>query len=195
MDFLGWSGNPTQTGTSPVHTVSISVLLFELIDLSRRKACLLPEYFNLRNLTLAVLACTVSLAPLGSSRPHPNDSFLVITSDGMELCIIDQSWLDDLEQMQESGCGNTSECSSKMPSSATTCAASPCGASPCAEPVPVCPKTRTCSVRVQLNSQPLLAHVFALAENTRHLLGVMVPGDETTEYRNIKPPVPPPQYC
>ena len=156
---------------------------------------MLPEFSNLRNLTLTVLACTVILAPLVSSRPHPNDSFLAITNDGMELCILDQALLDNLEQMQESSGDTTSECGSKIPSSTSTCTASPCDSSPCAEPVPACPKSRTCCVRVQLNSQPLLAHVFATVENTQHLLGVMVPGDEKTDYQNIKPSVPPPKYC
>ena len=156
---------------------------------------MLLEFFHLRNLTLAVLACTVILAPLVSSRPHPNDSFLAITNDGMELCILDRALLDNLEQMQDSSCDTTSECGSKMPSSTSACAESPCGGSPCAEPVPTCPKSRTCCVRVQLNSQPLLAHAFATLEITQYLLGVMVPGDEKTDYQNIKPPVPPPKYC
>ncbi len=156
---------------------------------------MLTVFFNLRKPTLAVLACTVILAPLCSSRPHPNDSFLAITNDGMELCVLDQSLLDNLEQMQESSCGTKSECASKMPSSASPCSKDPWGGSPCAKQVPTCPESRTCCGRVQLNSQPLLAHAFATEENSRHLLGMMVHSDEKADYQNIKPPVPPPKHC
>ncbi len=148
-----------------------------------------------RELTRLVLAAWVIHLPLLLMQAQPNDVFIAVANDGVRSCLIDRAMLDRVTQPDDGCCGAGNTVA------AVSTGSDRCGSTlhndptPCRDEDPGCPKSDRCCVCIRLNDLPLSAVAAVVVEERRPLLGSMLPGDETADFRNVKPPLPPPQLC
>lgn len=150
---------------------------------------------NSRKLISLVLAAWMAQLPLISIQSLPNDVFVVISHYGTHLCLVKTGMLDLLQHVVAIDCGSGNDCELVIAEPVADC--STCAGENESEndQKPVCPTDATCCMCVQLSNQPLFTSEYAVSKPNQPLLGVIRPGDETANFINIKPLLPPPKNC